>query len=887
MIRSRLLIIFLLALNTLGAQSFSKIQGPSACGYGLKNDKDEWVAQPVYTILQPLFNEYNYTEMYHCWLISTDGHHYGLLDSTGQVLFQPVYKNVREEGYEPTVSAFDRSAVPYVNSDSIIIVPVFPRVEPLNSCYLSVHLLNGQGFADKNGKMLTDMHYAGTYSVYDCYVIVFTYDREKNTYLYGCIDSTGHEFIPTVCSKISPPVSSGIYCIRDDKTYFVSWKDGKFIPVSMDYCESRRHGGDMYGHFSGDAPVLGKQHEKYGLMDGKGLQVLPPVYDSIYPFWPNGICKVGQNGKYGLVNYKGEIVLPVSCDSIQPFGARYVSYKKDHATSRYVLFERNGKWGIFSDSSGIIIKPKYAYAGWIKYPETDCWLSKGKTVSFYKITRGKKVKIPLAAYFSSAKDTLKLEGSGVTIFVNSKGEIIGEPLPWVNDPNRSTIGSDDQGILSAKGSGLISGEGKLIVPPVYKRVGIFTDFISYNYYDHIIEDGYLYAETWSGKFAVYNHERMVIDSVYETFYPFDAGTGIWIARKNEKSGWDVLDSTGKRIAQTENDFQINAGDKQIVIHQNGNYKIIRIETGENILPGNYASVLFIPEAYIGMYQVTDTNGKTGLINASGEWVFPCIYDRITGPFGEYFRLYNGDSCGISSAYGDKPVPMSLIPLHNSGVSLMYFWSDGSIIPGTQSEATILNLADTSAWKKTAFFANNFLLDSLTSLDYSDVFASEENYSITAGTENSIWMNEWYSETSWTIEVTEKTFTLSRYEYNSGHGSFEDEYSVVNYLLAGDSARSVELYDLLDEKKDASVLNDTIRHRLAREYGDYFSFDCSNSSHLDPDYFFVTDTGITFCYLSDSGMDEYPGTPIPDRMLKLNISWKELKGYLRKEIKLGK
>jgi len=84
----------------------------------------------------------------------------------------------------------------------------------------------------------------------------------------------------------------------------------------------------------------------YGLIDTKGNEILPCIYDTISDL-TNKCRIICKNKKYGAVNVDGEI--NINCD--------YDDYKL--STNDYLAFKCNNKWGFLDKNGKIKIQFKY------------------------------------------------------------------------------------------------------------------------------------------------------------------------------------------------------------------------------------------------------------------------------------------------------------------------------------------------------------------------------------------------------------------------------------------------------------------------------------------------------------------------------------------------
>ena len=183
--------------------------------------------------------------------------------------------------------------------------------------------------------------------------------------------------------------------------------------------------------FNGDFAEV-KLDNKYGLIDRKGNEVIPPIYEHIYEF-KDGLAKVCFNGKLGIISLTGEIIIEPNYDSIIRF-----------PNGKFKVF-LNGKCGIIDSAGLMMIKPQ-------KYNDIDDFHD-GVARVFVHNEEGNRY--------------------------NGNYGLIDESFNEIVSPKYTSIGEfvDGLAIVSIKGHyGLITRDGEEIVSPKkYTGIGHFCD----------------------------------------------------------------------------------------------------------------------------------------------------------------------------------------------------------------------------------------------------------------------------------------------------------------------------------------------------------------------------------------------------------------------------
>ena len=209
---------------------------------------------------------------------------------------------------------------------------------------------------------------------------------EKGT--WGFIDKTGKEAIPCIYTFQYNNVRDfreGLVQVMKNGKYGYIDKTGKTI-VPFKYSVDCLNGMDDFNFSDGFARVIMKNKGgvcKWGLVDNKGKEAIPCIYDYIGPF-SEGFAAVEIHGKYGIINIDGKIVIP----------ANYCKIIPQHAADRQDFYRmipsfRNGlvklilgncknndecKYGVIDQSNNVVIPFIYDYI----YSDTNDYFICGK-----------------------------------------------------------------------------------------------------------------------------------------------------------------------------------------------------------------------------------------------------------------------------------------------------------------------------------------------------------------------------------------------------------------------------------------------------------------------------------------------------------------------------
>lgn len=310
------------------------------------------------------------------------------------VLHGPGIKPGEKEIY--IVATSESRLIPKVTSD--VLLPVFVGTfQPMSAYYSIVQdtkvenyvgtlpIPYGFGYMDTSGVMIIQPQFrtAALFSESRARVsnYVYTSDPNNSNYKYGYIDSTGtligeykydeardfHEGRAAVCIKVprklkwgfvDPQMNEVVPCqyfeVRDYRNGFAAVRDSAgwfFIDKNGKPLTSGRY---IHIHdFEGTTAVVteGKKHErKMGIIDAKGILIVPVEYDTIGPL-SEGLRMVKQDSLYGFMNEKGKTKLEMKYDGANSFLNGYASVSINH------------QWGYIDKKGKMVLNFKYDWAG--------------------------------------------------------------------------------------------------------------------------------------------------------------------------------------------------------------------------------------------------------------------------------------------------------------------------------------------------------------------------------------------------------------------------------------------------------------------------------------------------------------------------------------------
>lgn len=462
-------------------------------------------------------------------------------------------------------------------------------------------------------------------------------------------------------------------------------------------------------HEPGKYRASAKLHDQWGFIDETGEFVIAPDFDVAWSF-VRGTAVVKEDGKYGLIDKMGDWVVEPQYDSVIPFSA-----------DCFIIIE-DSAFGFMAHGTGeILIQPRFEQAYY--YTSDLCVVQKGSALGVVN-SKGKLVCEPVLQDFREMLGPLAivvqsdttdeaamlwnlLEGGAVKLgLLNSKGEYVvdcnydeifddvqnGYYYPFIRAEefvNDSVVG--DVPVMIGT-YGIVDTTGKILSVPQFDELPVYGDGMfrvrigeKYGYADTtgkvVIRPQWEYAVAFSeGKAIVSdNSNSSIIDKSGKIIATnLGPGTGMYRfmsnrARCRSLDGmYGFMDPTGKRVIPPMFDAADDFVAGRAIVSKNGFYGLIDT-TGKFLIESKYRFLFNLGD---GFYKVTDTSGKSGVMNASGETIVQLGYDDIFHLQKNYFMVENEFMNGCFDITGTQIYPttsaMQIFFVH--GVSLI---SNGS------------------------------------------------------------------------------------------------------------------------------------------------------------------------------------------------------------------
>ena len=362
---------------------------------------------------------------------------------------------------------------------------------------------------------------------------------------YGVIDAKGNKIIEAKYEnvKIPNPQKEVFICYENNATKVINEK-GEEIYTEYENMEPLRLKNILSDLMYEKTTLKYSQNGKYGILDINGKKITNAIYDEIDTLQTKeGELLVKKDGKYGVINIKGATLVKPQYDKIE--ADKFYEEESGYKKSGYIVSkttEEGYRYGYVNLEGKEIIEVKYN--------------------DLYRITEINSDDIYVICAENGKYGLLK----------NGKQVIVNEYQSLVYNESNNTL-------TAAKGKkyGVISTNGKVIVPLEYKQIDITGD--------------YIYAKTTD---------------------------------ENVK----IFDTIGKETNMSENTAIINVDNTEYKIYIDtidGKTTYSIYKNGENITKNEYTYIQYLYDNY---FIASNTNGKLGVIDNEEKTKIEFNYNSI-------------------------------------------------------------------------------------------------------------------------------------------------------------------------------------------------------------------------------------------------------------------
>lgn len=278
-------------------------------------------------IVVPFSDEYEEFQIKENLILVKNKHNinlWGAYTRQGAIICEPIYKEIvpisqfalkvyKEIGNNYHGRIYKWGVIDFAGNEKLPFEYDSIANEPDNGL-LKIQKDSRYGFIDVMGNMLLKPTYCSIGNFNHGYAIV----SKEEDFNHGVIDSKLNEVIPCHFSKMEYIEESHLFetekGYKDPLGRYHAESNGKeiLVPSKYSYCESFNNGFAI--------AVLNKNWytERYGLINDKATDILPPIFDSLI-LLDNGLYKFKLNNKYGLIDNTGSIIVSNKYHAIGEF----------------------------------------------------------------------------------------------------------------------------------------------------------------------------------------------------------------------------------------------------------------------------------------------------------------------------------------------------------------------------------------------------------------------------------------------------------------------------------------------------------------------------------------------------------------------------------------
>ncbi len=648
------------------AQELRIVKDNIACAYGIKNDKGEWVAQPVYTSI---------TMSKHGYFFVKDGNLQGILNLKAETVIPCKYNSISFPGtpdismvyrYDQMkdtynrytqfmVAAGDKKGI--INNKGKIVHPVqysFIKVDRYGKYFLYrqeirnqyAHIYTTIGdtagnilFKEKKGYVMafdnSGIMAIGGYAHYD-----HTISGKA-----GLIDMNGNLLCDTIYNQLSS-CADGTYAIElDGKTGMIDAKGNVLVKPEYRILYSGYGTPTMACLCEKNIKKIYRIYDdkKVGLMRGNGTVILKPEYDNIEETphyhktsWYHWLIFQGKNK--GILNDKYETVFPAEYQLIQPCQTYHNNNHNSGVKHMHVFLKKNNKWGFYADN-GKELEPcvhdtffRFDYMGYKRNDIRIFYLIKDNNTVAYNVMEYPAKKLELKPISKYKNAELFSDGSLILpVLRGENGEQINENFDYRESGNLFFIQQRHRVLVYNRNSKkwftarvadhqrgiyieILTKTGKAGL--INSKTGAWvTDTIYTEFEQNYRSNKFIWAKT---SYVAPKNGTVIIGTSNQNLWQ----TTNKISCPKSTPLWVLLDTTGKIVCKEKFDYHGPITDTLSLLKSNGRMGLFNTMLLKWDIPPQFNKL----ETKGGkLYMATSCGGKFGLYHETGKKLCDTVY----------------------------------------------------------------------------------------------------------------------------------------------------------------------------------------------------------------------------------------------------------------------
>jgi hypothetical protein len=480
--------------------------------------------------------------------------------------------------------------------------------------------------------------------------LVPKYNTESKT--WGYADLFGHWIINPIYTRVTPYAENKAVVQKGLKYGVIDCDGNVILHVEYDKLSNFRNG-----------KIWARKSGLWSLLSEKGVVLVAPAFTEINPITNSELAWVKKDGVWGLISEeKGNficrpqykvaqimsenatlvqlsdlygVVNHVNCGFLLPMNIAKVRKVALHI----IIFQQNGKWGIFNEQGKISANAIYDTLS-LKYTDILLFKKDGQygLINF----NGKEL---TNASFEEIDDfsegLFKVKQKGKFGYINRFGKF--HTRPQFED---AASFKKLQTIVKKDGKyGIIDMKNKFILNNEYSIIGRNNNA---DYYYVKAKDDSKQNE----KFYLYGRDiKKIIDSGFDTIYSSDSVSFIRV-KNDDKISFFSLSKKGLSFSGNFEDARPFRNGFAF-IKQNGKWGAVD-EKGKEVLPSVYDEVDYqwFQKALIF---TTKKDGKLGLADAAGKIIIPNEYEVVETALPNYLKVKKAGKWGVIRTTKGLPI----------------------------------------------------------------------------------------------------------------------------------------------------------------------------------------------------------------------------------------
>ena len=287
--------------------------------YGLINREGKFVLRPLYSRMEA-FNEHGTAVVQY----GKNNIRYGLIDRSGHLITTRSFREIRPY-YEGLAAVKYKDRFGFINKKGHLVIDnEYSKVGDFIEGKAMVQRNGLCGYIDTQGEEIIDLEYSRCLDFEDGKAVVYKGYRQG-----GLIDSLGNRILEPSINRLYG-FTEGRGLVRDEKYRFYYITD-----------EARLYEGyyQHAGEFQHGIAVV-QSEGKWGVINQKGLPLIPPKYDEIDEF-EDGFAKVRIKRVSGLSDLNGKILIEPNYEYISYAGEGLFRVEQG---DRLGYFDAGGQW---------------------------------------------------------------------------------------------------------------------------------------------------------------------------------------------------------------------------------------------------------------------------------------------------------------------------------------------------------------------------------------------------------------------------------------------------------------------------------------------------------------------------------------------------------------